>query len=140
MKSALNEKLKVLKQKGHFLTSSRLIILEYLLSTKSHPTADEIYLKLKSKLPSLSKATVYNTLKLFSETGIVREIKVEKGKNRFEARTDPHVHFICIKCHRVHDIEKQIAKIPKTVEEHKVMFGDIFLYGICSSCRKEGSS
>jgi len=140
MKKTLKEKLEVLKQKGHFLTSSRLMVLDYLLESKSHPTADEIYNALKKKLPSLSKATVYNTLKLFTELGVAREIKVEREKSRFEARTDPHVHFTCVKCKAVFDIEKQIVKFPKSVENHKVMFGDVFLYGICESCQRRESS
>ncbi len=140
MKIKLKEKLDVLKQKGYFLTSSRLMILDYLIESESHPTADEIYELLKKKLPSLSRATVYNTLKLFIELGLAREIKIEREKSRFEARTDPHVHFACVKCKTVFDIEMQILELPKKVKNHKVMFGDIFLYGICESCqKKEGS-
>ncbi|MEO0290963.1 MAG: transcriptional repressor [candidate division WOR-3 bacterium] len=140
MKKDFQEKLEVLRKKGYFLTSSRLMILEYLSESTSHPTAEEIYNALKDRLPSLSKATVYNTLKLFIELGVAREIKVERDKSRFEAKTDPHIHFTCVKCGTVYDIEKKdIVKFPKNIENHKVMFGDLLLYGICSSCQKKES-
>ncbi len=140
MNKNFQEKLQVLKKKGHFLTSSRLMVLEYLSESTSHPTADEIYNALKDKLPSLSKATVYNTLKLFIELGVAREIKVERDKSRFEAKTDPHIHFTCVKCKRVYDSEKETVKFPKNIEGHKVMFGDLLLYGVCVSCQKKENS
>ncbi|MEN3044445.1 MAG: Fur family transcriptional regulator [Candidatus Hydrothermales bacterium] len=137
MKKTLHEKLEVLKKKGHFLTSSRLMILDYLSESTSHPTAEEIYNALRNKLPSLSRATVYNTLKLFIDLGVAREVKVERDKSRFEVKTDPHIHFCCVKCNSVYDIEKEIIQFPKHIEGNKVMFGDLFLYGICASCQKK---
>jgi len=140
MKNMLEEKLNIIKQKGHFLTSSRMKILEYLMNTESHPTADEIYNYLKKDLPSLSKATVYNTLRLFVELGIAHELKVEREKSRYEARTTPHIHFSCVKCKTVYDIDKKIAQMPNEIEGHRVMFSDVFLYGICKKCLKKGRS
>jgi Fe2+ or Zn2+ uptake regulation protein len=140
MKNMLEEKLNIIKQKGHFLTSSRMKILEYLMNTESHPTADEIYNYLKKDLPSLSKATVYNTLKLFVELGIAHELKVEREKSRYEARTTPHIHFSCVKCKTVYDIDNKITQMPNEIEGHRVMFSDVFLYGICKKCLKKGRS
>jgi len=139
-KTLKEEKLEVLKQKGYFLTSPRLMVLDYLIENRSHPTAEEIYSDLKERLPSLSKATVYNALKLFVKLGVVREIKVERERSRFDARTDSHVHFTCVKCKTVFDIEKQIIEFPKQIGSKRVMFGDVFLYGICESCQEGENS
>ncbi|MBE3555249.1 MAG: transcriptional repressor, partial [Thermicanus sp.] len=84
---AIERAVDVLKGTGVRMTPQRYAILAYLLETKRHPTADEIYKALESRFPSMSVATVYNNLKLFKEAGLVRELTFGDHSSRFDADT-----------------------------------------------------
>ena len=79
-------------------------ILEYLRGTKAHPSAETIYTDLKHEMPDLAMGTVYRNLALFKEQGLVSTIATVRGTERFDANTDPHVHFICQDCDAVIDL------------------------------------
>lgn len=126
-----------MKNIGIYPTPQRVKILEYLRSTKEHPTADIIYEKLKKELPYLSKTTVYNTLKLFKEKGIIQELTIDPEERRFDGNPEPHVHFKCLKCGKVFDIKDEI-KIQKKekIEGHIIKEVHLYLKGICKNCQK----
>ena len=88
-------------------------ILEYLRSTKAHPSAETIYTDLKQQIPDLAMGTVYRNLTLFKEQGLVSSVATVNGVERFDANTDPHVHFICDGCDAVIDLMEM--EIPKTL-------------------------
>ncbi|MGQ0506971.1 MAG: Fur family transcriptional regulator [Myxococcaceae bacterium] len=75
-------------------SAQRVAVGEYVLSTTDHPSADQVWGKVKSLFPLLSRATVYNTLNLFVEKGLLRELILAEGKTVFDPKTDPHHHFI----------------------------------------------
>ena len=77
----------------------RIAVLSYIVNEKSHPTADDIYVALAPKYPSLSRTTVYNSLRTLAEAGIVRELEIESGIKHYDfARQAPHGHFVCRQC------------------------------------------
>lgn len=82
----------------------RNAILEYLRETKAHPSAETVYADLKQQIPDLSMGTVYRNLNLFRQQGLASVIATVRGVERFDANTDPHVHFICSDCDAVIDL------------------------------------
>ena len=84
----------------------RNAILSYLQCTDAHPSAETIFSDLKQQIPDLSMGTVYRNLKLFQQQGQVSCVATVRGIERFDANTDPHVHFICEDCDAVIDLHQ----------------------------------
>lgn len=129
-------------QKGLKSTRQRDIILDGFLSTNSHMSIEELYMKLRTKHPNIGYATVYRTLKLLAEAGLAREIHFGDGQTRYEHATEGehHDHLVCIRCGDVQEftndaIENLQDEIAAThgylIHTHKLE-----LYGICPKCRK----
>jgi len=136
----MNEaKLKFYKSLGLKLTPQRLAILEYLENNRSHPSAEDIYNALKPHFPSMSFATVYNTLEVLVEKGLVKEISVESNKKRFDAFTHPHYHFFCKSCKKIIDVENnQNITIPKELKDYELSEFQVIFYGFCPECKNKG--
>lgn len=117
----------------------RMAIMEYLIGHRTHPTADEIYNALYQSMPTLSKTTVYNTLKLFTEHGAVKALVIDEKNVRFDIDTSSHAHFMCLGCGCVYDlpIENQEAIQLEGVGE--LIITEIHLYykGYCKKCLEE---
>ena len=118
----------------------RIAIMEYLLAHKNHPTIDEIYSALCKQIPTLSKTTVYNTLKLFVEHGAANMLTIDEKNACYDSITSLHAHFQCKKCGAIYDIpsggsfenieEKALASGGFTVSEvHR------YYKGICPKCQ-----
>jgi Fur family ferric uptake transcriptional regulator len=123
-------------------STQRQIILEIFLKTERHVTAEELYLIVKKHIPSIGYATIYRTLKLFTEAGLCRELQVENRLTRYEHLYDHehHDHLICTECGKFVEIispeievlqEKIAKKNGFVLEKHR-----LDLYGICSDCKK----
>ena len=95
----------------HF--KKREAILECLRSTGSHPTAEWVHAQLRETYPDISLGTVYRNLALFKEQGLIVSLGTVGGVERFDANTQPHVHFICNGCHRVDDLPEM--EIPESL-------------------------
>lgn len=115
----------------------RLAIMDYLLSHKTHPAIEEIYLALCDAIPTLSKTTVYNTLKLFVEHGAVQMLTIDERNACYDADIHNHAHFLCKKCNKIFDLpsvdyDNKILK----VKDEGFQVEDIHLYikGYCPSC------
>mgnify|MGYP000565030315 CR=1 FL=1 len=76
----------------------RIAIMTYLMEHRTHPTVDEIYTALAPSIPTLSKTTVYNTLKLLSEQGAAQTLTIDERNTCYDADTTPHAHFLCKHC------------------------------------------
>ena len=86
------------------MTNQRRIILEELLSVDNHPTVDELYTRVKVRMPRISLGTVYRNLDLLAETGEILKIDSAGSTRRYDGRTEPHRHIRCCKCGRVADV------------------------------------
>src|SRR5208337_1463920 len=82
----------------------RLKIYEYLMNNRTHPSADMIYADIIKYIPTLSKTTIYNTLKTFVEKGIVASVTIENTEVRYDADVSFHGHFKCQTCQCLYDI------------------------------------
>jgi Fur family iron response transcriptional regulator len=118
--------LEKLKHHGVMPTSQRIEVAAVLLSRPQHLSADQIIDKLKSRRSRVSKATVYNTLKLFSEQGIVKELSVDSSRKFYDSTTHAHHHFYHVESGELSDIPgSQISisglpPLPKGTEQESV--------------------
>jgi Fe2+ or Zn2+ uptake regulation protein len=85
-------------------SAQRLAVAEYILATDEHPSADQVWSRVKERFPMLSRATVYNTLNLFVEKGLLRELVLAEGRVVFDPKLSPHHHFIDDETQRIFDI------------------------------------
>ncbi len=128
----------LLKEHGIAPSLQRIKILEFLEKSRIHPTADMIYKVLYREIPTLSKTTVYNTLKALTEKGVLVALSLFENEVRYEFNTEPHIHFKCIKCGKIYDISKSFECFKnEKIEGHKVSEHHINLKGICKSCLKK---
>lgn len=125
-----------LKKLGLKLTPQRLAILNFLAGNTRHPTAEEIYNHLKPQFPSLSLATVYNTLEVLAKAGELQEVRIEAEKRHFDPNPAPHGHFLCRVCASVHDLEAGLPEIstPFKVNGYLVEEFTRHYYGVCPAC------
>ncbi|MCG3172546.1 MAG: hypothetical protein GMKNLPBB_00700 [Myxococcota bacterium] len=75
-------------------SAQRVAVGGYVLFTEEHPSAEQVWERVKENFPWLSRATVYNTLNLFVKKGLIRELIITEGKSVFDPRLDPHHHFV----------------------------------------------
>lgn len=85
-------------------SAQRLAVAEYVLDTEEHPSADQVWTKVKKRFPMLSRATVYNTLNLFVQKGLLLELVLAEGSVVFDPKTERHHHFIDETSGRIHDV------------------------------------
>lgn len=128
-----------LEEKGIRPSVTRIKIYEYLVNHRTHPTVDEIYEGVSESIPTLSRTTVYNTVKLLGEKGLVKIITIDGQQVRADADTSIHGHFMCEKCGVVFDFdvdEKIMAKV-KAPEGFKTKEKEVYYMGICRKCLEE---
>ena len=94
----------LLEQHGIKPSAQRVAIASYVLHTDEHPSADEVWTRVSQTFPMVSRATVYNTLKLFVERGLLRQLVLTEGRLVFDANTDKHHHIIDESTGKIHDL------------------------------------
>jgi Fur family peroxide stress response transcriptional regulator len=138
MAANVHSALEQLKMNGVRMTPQRHAILGYLMDTKSHPTADEIYKALSPTYPSMSVATIYNNLRLFVEAGLVRELTYGDDSSRFDADLSDHYHAICKKCGQIVDFGYppllEVEKVASKETGFAVHGHRMEIYGLCTTC------
>lgn len=128
------------KGKGFKLTPQRLAILNYLEGNTSHPTAEDIYREIKKKYPTVSFATVYNTVQALRDRGDIMEVTIDHERKHFDPNPSPHHHIMCTVCRKVDDVfmDYSVAlNLPEYVSRKYAVTGNhVDFYGVCSACRK----
>jgi len=118
----------------------RIAIMNYLLTHRTHPSADEVYTNLTDEIPTLSKTTVYNTLKLLSDHGASLMLTIDENKVCFDGDTTPHAHFQCRKCAKIYDLpinNSVIELIDMDSSGHAITEVHLYYKGICKNCLTE---
>jgi len=118
----------------------RMAIMQYLLTHLTHPKVEDVYEGLSKKMPTLSRTTVYNTLRLLSDHKAVQMITIDEHRVCYDGNTEPHVHFYCKECGRVIDMFDQNAPgCPSQMMIDGNMVTDVQLYykGVCADCLKK---
>ncbi len=124
-----------LLERGINPSHQRAVIYSYLATHPVHPTADMIYDALKKTLPTLSKSTVYTTLKTFLKAGLIREITIEENEVRYEFDTTDHGHFKCEACGAITDFPIDTASLASdALFGFRVTDRNVFFKGVCPRC------
>lgn len=120
-------------------TKQRQIILETLKKSFDHPSADDLYVKVREQLPKISLGTVYRNLELLASNGLIMKIRSGGGQSRFDADLSEHLHFRCIECGKVQDVKDKIdfPEIKESLNPGIQIIGRYMEYfGYCDSCKK----
>lgn len=114
----------------------RIAIMDYLLEHHTHPSIEEIYLALCDAIPTLSKTTVYNTLKLFVEHGAARMLTIDEHNVNYDGDVSPHAHFLCKKCNKIYDWPVALETPMEQVMMNGFVVQEVHQYykGVCPSC------
>lgn len=132
-----------LRERGLRVTSSRLVIHRALRERASHVTAEEVRDAVAGALPGTSLPTVYATLDLFEELGIVRRVHAGRGAVLYDPRTEPHHHTLCRRCGRVADLESgralegalRTARTRARAGGFEAEDAALVVSGLCADCR-----
>jgi Fur family peroxide stress response transcriptional regulator len=121
------------------LTPQRNAVFQVILAREDHPTANEIFEAARQRLPTISYATVYNSLRYLKEAGLVHEIKFGDSASRYDRETDRHDHAICNSCGKLVDFDlPQIAELMQAAarkSRFKPESVHLTLRGLCVDCR-----
>lgn len=134
-----------MEQKRQRMTNQRSVILEELQRCHDHPTADEVYERVRKRLPRISMGTVYRNLDVLVSSGLIRKIGPEFPQMRFDGNTRDHYHMTCIGCGRVEDMG--VPPQDDTVSQLETALGNLTKYGVfghkleffglCPECREQ---
>ena len=131
-----------LKQAGLRLTPQRLAVYRYLAGVTTHPTAQQVYAALSPDHPSLSLATVYNTLELLVGLGVAAALGTAgDDAMHYDGDVSPHVNLACDVCHRVIDLPSQhVSALEQEVAAHsgyQLLRARVLYSGVCPACQVE---
>lgn len=119
-------------------THQRQVIYETVMSLPGHPSPEIIYERVREKIPSLSLATVYNNIRTFLESGMLREVSLHHGSLRVEPNQRPHHHLVCVQCKSITDLDEREfepvrlkRKLPRGFQVTRIA---VDVLGICQSC------
>jgi Fe2+ or Zn2+ uptake regulation protein len=128
---------------GEFrMTKQRREVYEVLMEERDHPTATEVFMRAKERMPSISLATVYNCLETMNQCGLVKKVNLDRSPSRYCANLKEHGHFYCESCGHVEDISlkpqaeaqsgfSRMWKLPKgAVVDHF----EVAIRGTCPAC------
>jgi len=116
----------------------RVAIMQYLMEHKIHPTIDQIFIDLLPEAPSLSKTTVYNTLKLFYDKKVVLALTIDEKNVRYDILTSNHAHFKCKTCGNIYDVPLDESNIPafKGDDTFSLEETQVYFLGTCKYCKE----
>ena len=132
---AKNEAYDRLVRKGIKPSVQRIAIMQYLLEHKTHPTVDDVYKGLCREMPTLSRTTVYNTLRLLSDNNAVQMITIDEHRVCYDGVVEPHTHFYCKQCKSIIDIDDNIPfDSRKSIDGNSIDCVQLYYRGTCSKC------
>jgi Fur family transcriptional regulator, peroxide stress response regulator len=138
-----DELIAALKEHNFRLTPQRVELVRLIASGEGHPSAGQLYARIKRQFPTMSHATVYKTLAILKEMGQVLEIDLRDDSHYDGNRPEPHPHLICVNCNKIIDGEADfdpsaIQKLEKD-SGYKILRSQISFYGLCPDCKKESA-
>ena len=133
-----------LKKFDYRLTPQRVELVRLIAASEGHPSALQLYEKIKAQFPTISHATVYKTLALLKEMGQVLEIDLHDDSHYDGNDPNPHPHMICIKCSKIMDgtldLEPRVLEELEETTGYKIIRPQLSFYGYCSDCRNEAAA
>jgi Fe2+ or Zn2+ uptake regulation protein len=126
-----------LKAHGRRLTPQRRAIIQALLEDDAHPTADQIFTRVRQVMPDISPATVYNTLRELVEMEVLHELNLGLGERHYDFTSTNHAHLVCLGCGRVEDAPCDCSALTLSPEQaygFHVLDCDVIFRGYCPAC------
>ncbi|NOZ02615.1 MAG: transcriptional repressor [Deltaproteobacteria bacterium] len=121
------------------MTRQRQVILEELCRVKTHPTADDLFMMVRRRIPNISLGTIYRNLEKLVFMQEVRRLVSAGGQMRFDGNTQPHYHIRCVKCGRVDDVvldyDSAVDKVLANRSGYDVIEHSLEFSGVCPACR-----
>ncbi|MFZ5433629.1 MAG: Fur family transcriptional regulator [Calditrichota bacterium] len=131
----------VCRSQGLKITPQRLEIFRELAASNEHPSAEQLYERIRERMPTMSLDTVYRSLATLSESGVVAKVEVLDERSRFDANTEHHHHFVCVRCHKVVDFSwpgfDQLSVPDEVKKMGKVQQPYAEIRGVCGDCLKK---
>ncbi len=127
------------QENGIAVTHQRQVLFEVMKMMHGHPSPEEVYARVKKKVPAISLATVYKNIHLFLKSGIFREVSLHHGSLRVEMNEAAHHHLVCSKCKGITDIgEKELglaSRRGKLAGGFLVERYAVDVIGVCAKCQ-----
>lgn len=127
------------KNAGIKLTPQRLEVFRELAASQDHPDADAIFRAVQARMPTVSIDTIYRTLWMLHDRGLVRTVGPERQSVRFDANLEQHHHYICVRCGLVRDFESadlNALRVPRAVNAlGSVTDAHVEVRGVCTTCQ-----
>jgi Fur family peroxide stress response transcriptional regulator len=141
-KVRFDELITALRERDFRLTPQRVELVRLIAVSEGHPSASQLYAKIRTQFPTMSNATVYKTLALLKEMNQVLEIDLRDDSRYDGNRPDPHPHLICTKCNKIvdGDLELDLSFIKKLekISGYQIVRPQIAFFGLCPKCRTDG--
>lgn len=133
-----------LKEREFRLTPQRVELVRLIAASEGHPSASQLFARIRLRFPTMSQATVYKTLSLLKELGQVYEIDLHDDSHYDGNRPQPHPHLICLECNKIIDGEVALdAESLRGLEQtsgFKILRPQIVLFGLCPDCQEESQA
>ena len=130
-----------LREKGVRITETRKAVIDFIIQSHDHPSADMIYQALLPAFPNMSLATVYNNLKVLIDEGFVSELKVRNDTTTYyDFMGHQHLNVICEKCGRIADMDLDLPDVQQEAADqtgYQITKSQMVVYGICPDCQKQ---
>jgi len=126
--------------RGLAMTHQRQVLYEVMQTMPGHPSPEEVYARVKKRIPAISLATVYKNIHLFIERGVLKEVSLHHGSLRVELNSRVHHHMVCSHCKTITDIEEEDLDVVPVLQRlpggFQVERYAIDVIGICAACQK----
>jgi Fur family peroxide stress response transcriptional regulator len=130
--------IEALRSKGYKATPQRIAICQFVLNSRDHPSAQQVYDEVKKIHPTVSLATVYKTLGVLKDLNLIQELNLPQGQGRFDSYMKPHINLICLQCGMIADLDDttaiEITGKAAAAAKFKPKGQRIDIFGICRKC------
>jgi Fe2+ or Zn2+ uptake regulation protein len=130
---------RVLRERGQRVTPQRLAIARTVRELASHTTAETVFARVSEQMPGVSLPTVYATLDLLEEVGLLRRVPTEAGTAVFDPRTEDHHHLVCRRCGGIMDVDAPVERAELLAAARALGFeaddAQVVVRGLCANCR-----
>lgn len=127
-------------ENGFRFTAQRREVYDALMAKRDHPTAVEVFMRVKERMPTISLATVYNCLETLAECSLVKHVNLDRAPSRYCANREPHGHFFCTECGAVFDVpmrkKEPLEKTWELPRHSTVTHQEVSLRGLCPDCAR----
>jgi Fe2+ or Zn2+ uptake regulation protein len=126
------------RDRGLKVTPQRICIFEVLWGVETHPTAEAVYAEARTRMPTMSLKTVYQTLNDLADMGEIQQLDMGTGSSRFDPNIDAHHHLVCTRCGKVRDLYADFSSVtvpPGAAQGFAVETPEVVFRGLCHDCQ-----